>query len=61
MNRDWDEDCSTSDWEAVLELDEALAGWFLQVPIRVDWGWGPSDPQDPECDTEDVPAVSCLL
>ncbi|GLD67665.1 GRAM domain-containing protein 1B isoform X4 [Lates japonicus] len=56
-----DEDCTMSDWEAVLELDEALAGWFLQGPARGEWGWewgwAASDLQDPEWDNEDVPAV----
>ncbi|KAK1900124.1 Protein Aster-B [Dissostichus eleginoides] len=56
-----DEDCTLSEWEAVLELDEALAGWLLQGPDRGEWGWewgwAASDHQDPEWDTEDVPAV----
>ncbi|KAF3848225.1 hypothetical protein F7725_021253 [Dissostichus mawsoni] len=59
---DMDEDCTLSEWEAVLELDEALAGWLLQGPDRGEWGWewgwAASDHQDPEWDTEDVPAVS---
>ena len=63
MNVELDEDCTMSDWEAVLELDEALAGWLLQGPARGEWGcdlgWATSDLQDPEWDTEDVPAVSC--
>ncbi|XP_068601807.1 dapper homolog 3 [Brachionichthys hirsutus] len=50
------EDCSMSDWEAVLELDEALAGWLLQGPAGGDWGWAASDPRDPECDSEEIPA-----
>ncbi|KAK1900626.1 Protein Aster-B [Dissostichus eleginoides] len=57
-----DEDCTLSEWEAVLELDEALAGWLLQGPDRGEWGWewgwAASDHQDPEWDTEDVPAQS---
>ncbi|KAJ4936016.1 hypothetical protein JOQ06_017540 [Pogonophryne albipinna] len=63
-----DEDCTLSEWEAVLELDETLAGWLLQGPDRGEWGWewgwAASDLQDPEWDTEDVPAVlnySCAL
>lgn len=28
-----------SEWEAALELDEALAGWLLQGPARGEWGW----------------------
>lgn len=51
-----------SDWEAVLELDEALAEWLLQGPARGEWGWewgwAASDLQDPECDSEEIPAVS---
>lgn len=58
-----DEDCTMSDWEAVLELDEALAGWLMQGPARGEWGWewgwAASDLQDPEWDTEEIPAVSC--
>ena len=63
MNMELDEDCTMSDWEAVLELDEALAGWLLRGPDRGkwgwEWGWADSDLQDPEWDTEDIPAVSC--
>lgn len=62
MNMEVDEDCTTSDWEAVLELDEALAGWLLQGPARGEWGWewgwSASDLQDPDFDAEEVPAVS---
>ena len=53
---------SLSDWEMVLELDEALAGWFQHGPARGEWGWewgwAASDLQDPDWDTEDLPAVS---
>ena len=62
MDMELDEDCTMSDWEAVLELDEALAGWLLQGPARGEWGWewgwAASDLQDPEWDTEEIPAVS---
>lgn len=62
MNAELDEDCTMSEWEAMLELDEALAGWLLQGPARGEWGWewgwAASDLQDPEWDTEDIPAVS---
>ena len=55
-------DYVTVDWETVLELDEALAGWCLQGPARGEWGWewgwAASDLQDPDWDTEDLPAVS---
>ncbi|KAJ3590961.1 hypothetical protein NHX12_008909 [Muraenolepis orangiensis] len=53
-----DEDWALSDWESMLELDEALAGWVLQGPARGEWGWA-SEPRDPPDlrDTEDVPAV----
>ena len=51
-----------SDWETVLEMDEALAGWVQQGPARGEWGWewgwAVSDLQDPDWDTEDLPAVS---
>ena len=51
-----------SDWEEMLELDEALAGWLLQGPARGEWGWewgwATSDLQDPDWDSEEVPAVS---
>lgn len=60
---DSDEDCAMSDWEALLELDEALAEWLLLGPARGewgwDWGWAASDLQDREWDNEDIPAVSC--
>lgn len=56
------EDCTMSEWEAMLELDEALAGWFLQGPARGElgweWGWAASDLHDPDCDSEEIPAVS---
>lgn len=52
------EDCSLLDWEAVLELDEALAGWFLQGPARGEWGWAAPDLQDQQWDSEGIPAVS---
>lgn len=62
MNMDSDEDCTMSEWEAMLELDEALAGWLLQAPARGEWGWewgwAASDLQDSDGDTEEVPAVS---
>lgn len=57
-----DEDCTMSDWEAVLELDEALAGWFLQGPAIGEWGWDWDWPfsnfKDPDWDSEEIPAVS---
>lgn len=50
------------DWEAVLELDEALAGWFLQAPAGGEWGWewdwAASDLQEQQWDSEGIPAVS---
>lgn len=58
------EDCMMSEWEAVLELDEALAGWFVQQgPARGEWGWewgwaASRLHEDPECDSEEIPAVS---
>lgn len=57
------EDCTMADWEAVLELDEALAGWLLQGPAQGEWGWewgwAASDLQEPpQCDSEEIPAVS---
>lgn len=65
MNMELEEDCMMSDWEAVLELDEALAGWLLQGPAPGEWGWewgwAASDLQDPDWDTEEIPAVSCVL
>uniref|UniRef100_A0A8C6TJB4 GRAM domain containing 1Bb n=1 Tax=Neogobius melanostomus TaxID=47308 RepID=A0A8C6TJB4_9GOBI len=58
---DSDEDSALSEWEAVLQLDEALAGWFLQGPAQGewgwDWGWAASDIQDPKWDNEEIPAV----
>lgn len=58
---DSDEDSAMSDWEAVLKLDEALAGWLLQGPARGEWGWewgwAPTDVQDPDWDNEEIPAV----
>ena len=55
-------EAALSDWEMVLELDEALAGWVHQGPARGEWGWewgwAASDLQDPDWDTEDLPAVS---
>nr|XP_020456082.1 GRAM domain-containing protein 1B isoform X12 [Monopterus albus] len=55
------EDCTMSDWEAMLELDEELAGWLLQGPAKGqwgwEWGWAASNPQDSEWDTEEIPAV----
>lgn len=61
---DSDEESALSDWEAVLQLDEALAGWFLQGPARGEWGWewgwAASDVDDPEWDNEEIPAVSVL-
>lgn len=62
LNMELDEDCTLSDWEAMLELDEALALWVLQGPARGEWGWewgwAASDLQDPEWDSEEIPAVS---
>lgn len=56
------EDCNLLDWEAVLELDEALAGWFLHGPARGEWGWeqgwAAPDLQDQQWDSEGIPAVS---
>lgn len=56
------EDCTLLDWEAVLELDEALAGCFLHGPARGEWGWewdwAALDLQDHQCDSEEIPAVS---
>lgn len=56
------EDCTLLDWETVLELDEALAGWFLQGPAQGkwgwEWGWAASELQDQQCDFEGIPAVS---
>ena len=50
------------DGEEMLELDEALAGGRLQGPARGEWGWewgwATSDLQDPDWDSEEVPAVS---
>lgn len=62
VNMEMDEDGTMSEWEAVLELDEALAGWLMQGPARGEWGWewgwAASNLQDPEWDDEDIPAVS---
>lgn len=56
------EDCTVLDWEAVLELDEALAGWFLKAPVQGDWGWEwsrpASHPQEQQHHSEGIPAVS---
>lgn len=56
------EDCTMLDWEAALELDEALAGWFLQGPARGawgwEWGWAAPDLQDRRCNPDGIPAVS---
>ncbi|MEQ2174997.1 hypothetical protein GOODEAATRI_013592, partial [Goodea atripinnis] len=61
MNVDLNEDGIMSEWEAMLELDEALAGWLLQGPASGEWGWewgwAASNLQDPEWDNEDIPAV----
>lgn len=50
------------DWETMLELDEALTRWFLQDPLQGNWGWEwgwvATELQDPECDSEEIPAVS---
>uniref|UniRef100_A0A8C7JGE3 GRAM domain containing 1Bb n=1 Tax=Oncorhynchus kisutch TaxID=8019 RepID=A0A8C7JGE3_ONCKI len=50
-----------SDWEAVLELDEALAGWLPQDPAQEEfgweWDWAASDPPDQDLESEEVPAV----
>ncbi|KAJ8368904.1 hypothetical protein SKAU_G00089320 [Synaphobranchus kaupii] len=45
---------SVADWEAILELDEALTGWLLQGPpseqlTRPDWEW--------DWESEEIPAV----
>lgn len=62
MHMELDEDCTVSDWETLLEFDEALAGWLLQGPARVDgaweWGWAALELKDPEWDNEEIPAVS---
>lgn len=52
------DDCAMLDWETMLELDEALTRWFLQDPLQGKWGWVATELQDPECDSEDIPAVS---
>lgn len=55
------EDCTTLDWEAVPELDEDLAGWFLEEPDggewSWEWGWVSSDLQDQQCDSERILGV----
>lgn len=65
MSGELDEDPAVSEWEAMLELDEALAGWLLQGPARGEWGWewgwAASDLPDPDWDDEDIPAVSWPL
>jgi len=43
---------SQEDWETLMELEEALAGWLVQGSDRP---WGPGD--DPYQD-EEIPAVS---
>lgn len=53
-----DEDCTMSDWEAVLELDEALAGWFLQGSAGGERGRPAPNLQVPGWDAEEIPAVS---
>lgn len=62
MNVELGEDCTMSEWEAVLELDEALAGWLLQGSDSGEWGWewgwAASSLHDPEWNNEDIPAVS---
>lgn len=62
---DLDDDCRMSDWEAVLELDEALAGWLLQGRAPGEWGWewgwAASDSREPDWDSEEIPAVSRVL
>lgn len=59
------EECSVSEWEAALELDEALAGWLQQGPARGEWGWEwgwaaashlLEEPEEREPD--EIPAVS---
>lgn len=59
------EDGTMLDWEAVLELDEALAGWFLQAPAGGEWGWewdwAASDLQEQQWDSEGIPAVSYAM
>ncbi len=57
MHRDMDSSCdSRDDWETLMELEEALAGWLIQgSDWDQNWHWGPRD--DPYQD-EDIPAVS---
>lgn len=57
LDLDLCEDGLMLDWEAVLELDEVLAGWFLQAPAAGDWGWE-WDLQEQQWDSEGIPAVS---
>lgn len=56
------EDATLLDWEAVLELDEALAGCALQAPALGEWGWewgwAASELQDQQHCSEGIPAVS---
>ncbi len=47
---------SEEDWETIMELEEALAGWLIQgSDWDQNWHWGLRD--DPYQD-EDIPAVS---
>lgn len=47
---------SQEDWESLMELEEALAGWLIQgSDWDQEWHWGPRD--DPYQD-EEIPAVS---
>lgn len=47
---------SQEEWETLMELEEALAGWLVQgSDWELDRHWGPSD--DPYQD-EEIPAVS---
>lgn len=57
------EECSLSEWEAALELDEALAGWLQQGPARGEWGWewgwaASSHLREEREEHEEIPAVS---
>ncbi|KTF80541.1 hypothetical protein cypCar_00034591, partial [Cyprinus carpio] len=58
--RDMDSSLSSQDdWEALMELEEALAGWLIQgSDWDQNWHWGPRD--DPYQD-EEIPARDILL
>lgn len=47
---------SLSDWEALLELEEALTRWLLQASTTNDWEGGIWENWDWE--SEEIPAVS---